>query len=526
MTENVLSVTGGTYTFTFDNGFTAVDSFTGASSKSTTEVSHNQTILADVTMTGSIRAATTQNAAAVINNTVRIDSGTYSRSNPLTANTGIYAAFTERSADGARVEGNRVILNGGTFTDEDIAAAKTEGDLTATNNVVEINGGTFLSPKGRSSVYGVYAENVTGSVNGSGVIINGGSFEDDVDVYAVYDTAKDSTDDVFIEINATSEMNLRNVTLYGSATEKVGRITIRNPSGLALGGIHKINVLQLEAVPWNPSTPAIALEYDAGFSTIELSPTNGFTLTEDGRIRPADDDHVGFSNERRRSGVLLHRFLFGEALRRARLVERRRHGLADRFRRDRRTAHRFNARRLRRHHRLGERIDRKRTDARGFDVFRHLDVADRVRIKRHLDGHVAVAGGNGFDIRARRHRRDDPGSGTKAAHARGKESLRRKALHTDDLNLHLVGSGKTVGRENFDRWRNLPARGPFGREVSLRPENPHRAASMRRILGARTISIHEEISLSPCQNSKGIHANAKRIRPENPCAPGNSARFR
>lgn len=107
-------------------------------------------------------------------------------------------------------------------------------------------------------------------------------------MYAVYDTAKGSTDDVFIEINATSEMNLRNVTLHGSATEKVGRITIRNPSGLALGGIHKINVLQLEAVPWNPSTPAIALEYDAGFSTIELSPTNGFTLTEDGRIRPGD----------------------------------------------------------------------------------------------------------------------------------------------------------------------------------------------------------------------------------------------
>lgn len=288
VSNNVLTITGGKYTFTYDHGITAAVVFMSSSSANEAVVNDNQVVISDATVTGSIRAAETTAAHTISNNTIRIDSGTFSRYNTSTANTGIYAAFTERSADGAVAEGNTVTINGGTFTDEEIAAANTEAEVIAQNNVVEINGGTFLSPQSRSSIYGVKSSNTIGSVDGSGVIINGGAFEGDVDIYAVYDTAQDSTDDVFIEINAKPDMNLQNVALQGSVTSSTGRVTVRNPSGLVLGSIMKINVLELEGVAWDPSKPAVRIESDAQFKTVALSSSNGFTLAEGSQIRRGD----------------------------------------------------------------------------------------------------------------------------------------------------------------------------------------------------------------------------------------------
>ena len=195
------------------------------------------------------------------------------------------------------------------------------------------------------------------------------------------------------------------------------------------------------------------------------APVDGGRGRDHARAAPAHDDHVGLG-DKRFGGLRRGRLLRKEALVRTRLLERFFNAALQSVRRDGRPRHAVNARRLQFDHILGERVDRKRPDPGRFFVLRDTNVLDRVRIDRHFDRHLAVAGGNRRTVGARGHGGNGAARGCEGEGCGRRLGNRREAHHVElheNFSLKSDPEGrkrKNLGGESrptegaFSGWRN------------------------------------------------------------------------
>lgn len=280
---NHLILNGGNYAFTYSNGVV------GANVSNGNSVIGNVVEVSDIDIIGAIYAADVTNPSdKVTDNKVIVHSGNFQRSDVGKAGTGIYGVYLERGT--TLVANNSVDINDGHFNDEDIAAVNFSlgsPDLIE-NNVVTINGGTFSSEKERSNIYGVKGTLSNSPSSGNGVIINGGTFTEKTNIYAVDKVSSKTKTDNFIRINSNDRMDLTNVIFYGSSNLTANSLIINQANNLKIGGLNKFKSLDLENIVWQQSSPAVSIRGNAQFETISINPDNGFILQEGQSIRNGD----------------------------------------------------------------------------------------------------------------------------------------------------------------------------------------------------------------------------------------------
>lgn len=281
--ENTLELNGGAYAFKFDNG-------AAAAKVSNAGVAYYNTLkLSNVSFKGSLAAAEAKGAGIhnAVHNTVVVESGKFSRYSTSTANTGIYGVIVQ--PNGGSAEYNKVVINGGEFEKEEIAALNLSSNNASkvVGNVVEINGGEFTQ---KTTIYGVKGDlKSVAEASGNGVVINGGTFTGETNIYSVYGN-NGILGSNFIQINADKASDLRNVKIHGSSlgSNYTGRLIINKPEGVVLRSVYKILDLELQNVAWQNERPAVSILYDAQFKNISINPENGFVVAENQVVSAGD----------------------------------------------------------------------------------------------------------------------------------------------------------------------------------------------------------------------------------------------